>query len=82
MSLSTVKDSGRKLSPHSDVWKGNTGEGDIMQSKQTEEKKTDDWSMECEDSSASWEVGKFEARNEKKQSGCYGNIRSEMVTKW
>ena len=34
--------------------------------KTTEEKKTEDWSMECEDSSASWEVGKFEGRNEKK----------------
>ena len=34
MSLSTVKDSGRKLSPHSDVREGDTGEGDIIQSKQ------------------------------------------------
>ena len=34
MSLSTVKDSGRKLSPHSDVREGDTGEGDIMHSKQ------------------------------------------------
>ena len=28
--------------------------------------------MEREDSSASWEGGKFEGRNEKKQSGCMG----------
>ena len=73
----TVKDSGRKLFPHSDVWEGGTGEGDIMQSKQQKKR-----SMECEDSSASWEVGKFEGRNEKKQSGCYGNIRGEVGTKW
>ena len=38
--------------------------------------------MKCEDSSASWEFEKFEGRNEKKQSGCYGNIRSEFATKW
>ena len=63
MSLSTVKDSGRKLSPHSDVRERDTGEGDIMQSKPTEETKTEDWSMGHEDSSASWEVGKFEGRN-------------------
>ena len=44
--------------------------------------KTEDWSMECEDSSASWEVGKFVGRNEKKQSGCYGNMRSEVGAKW
>ena len=34
MSLSTVKDSGRKLSPYSDDREGDTGEEDIMQSKQ------------------------------------------------
>ena len=34
MSLSTVKASGRKLSPHSDVREGDTGKGDIMHSKQ------------------------------------------------
>ena len=34
----------------------------------TEEKKTEYWSMECEDSYASWKVGIFEGRNEKKQS--------------
>ena len=28
--------------------------------------------MECEDSSVSWEVGKFEGRNEKKQSDVMG----------
>ena len=39
MSLSTVKDSGRKLSPHSDVREGDTGEGDIMQSKQQKKRR-------------------------------------------
>ena len=37
--------------------------------------------MECKDSSASWEVRKFEERNEKKQTDSYGNIRSEMRKK-
>ena len=39
MSLSTIKDSGRKLSPHSDVREGHTGEGDIMQSKQQKKRR-------------------------------------------
>ena len=38
MSLSTVKYSERKLSPHSDVREGDTWEGDIMQFKQQKER--------------------------------------------
>ena len=47
-----------------------------------EEKKTEDWIMECEDPSSSEDIGKFEGRNEKKQNGCNGNIGSEVKTKW
>ena len=39
MSLSTVKDSGRKLFPYSDVQEGDTGEGNIMQSKQQKKRR-------------------------------------------
>ena len=39
MNLSTVKDSGHKLSSHSDVQEGDTGEGDIMQSKQQKKRR-------------------------------------------
>ena len=37
-----------------------SGRGVLGKVQTTEEKKTEDWSMECEDSSTSWEVGKFE----------------------
>ena len=37
--LYTVKDSGHKLSPHSDVREGDTGEGVIMQSKQQKKRR-------------------------------------------
>ena len=43
MSLSTVKDSGRKLSPHSVVREGDTVEGDIMQSKQQKKGRLGFW---------------------------------------
>ena len=39
MSLSTVKGPGRKLSLHSDVREGDTGEGDIMHSKQQKKRR-------------------------------------------
>ena len=39
MSLPTVKDFGRKLSPQSDVREGDTGEGDTMQSKQQKKRR-------------------------------------------
>ena len=39
MSLSTVKEFGRKLSLHSDVREGDTGEGDIMHSKQQKKRR-------------------------------------------
>ena len=69
--FSTAKDSGRKLPPV-----GRPGEGYWGRRhhavKITEEKITDDWSMECEDSSASWEVGKFEGRDEKNKVDVIG----------
>ena len=66
ISLSTVKDSGHKLSPHSDVREGDTGEGDIMQSKQQKKRRLriGAWNVRT-----LLQVGKFEGRNEKKQSG-------------
>ena len=76
MSLSTVKDSGRKLSPHSDAREGDTGEGDIMQSKQQKKRRLriGTWNART-----LLQAGKLENLKEKK-CGCYGNIRSEVGT--
>ena len=35
---------------------------ETSRSPNNRKKKTEDWNMECEDSSASWQVGKFEGR--------------------
>ena len=71
VSFCMVKDSGCILSPSRMSTRRILGK-EVVELQVREEKKTEDWIIEYVDSSD----GKFEGRNEKKQSGYNGNIRN------